>query len=81
MRTTQEKIQRIIDAMRKELYGEIEKSYRGNPTPEQRQEAKDAIEELIASLDVEHMSTADLDSVSFDLGLADRPLVDVEDRR
>lgn len=83
----QDKLDAVAEAMRDQLYEEVEKTYLTNlgttPTRAERDEALRAIDEVLEGLDVASMTTEDLDDLAIELGLArDKPpRVLVDDRR
>lgn len=69
------------EALRGVLYETVEKAYREGmgghpPSPQERQEALEAIDEMIADLDIETMSEDDFQTLARELGLSPRTLGD-----
>jgi hypothetical protein len=85
--TDQDRLDQVTEAMRDQLYEEVEKAYHTNlgtsPTLKEREEAIRAIDEVLLGLDVESMTTEDLDDLALELGLARKPtrVLVVDDRR
>ena len=87
MSTTSPSATDLEKAMRDQLLEEVDKSYGNNfgraPTPAERQEAMEAIDELLENIDIEGMHPLDLQDLAIELGISRnaKPGVDVDDRR
>ncbi len=89
--TREEIAKACADRLRKELLKEVEDAYGrlpfvSGPNAQELAEANKALDEIMATLDFQNMSTVDLKTIARELGLGEgalknfNPAIEVEDR-